>query len=221
MLGPDYEIALHDLGRKQPSIVAIANGSISGRSVGAPLTNMAMQLITEKAYLTQNWKLNYRGICDNGKVLRCSTLFIKDEHNALLGLLCINFDDTRYRELSERVFKLCHPDDYAARNISISALGAGLSAADSDEQETFYNSISAATDDAFLAVMNNAEVPAERLTQTEKMGIIHLLEQRGIFMLKGAVPVVAERLSCSQASIYRYLSKINRGKRREEPGSAE
>ena len=42
ILGPDYEIVLHDLSRKQPSVIAIANGQISGRTIGAPLTNVAM-----------------------------------------------------------------------------------------------------------------------------------------------------------------------------------
>ncbi len=212
MLGPDYEIALHDLSSKQPSIVAIANGHISGRSIGAPLTNVAMQLIAEKAYLTQDWKLNYRGLSANGTVLRCSTLFLKDERGALIGLLCINFDDSRYRDLSEKVFTLCHPDDYAAKNIAISAT-------ESIEQETFYNSISAAAEDAFLAVTSNANIPTDRLTQAEKLEIIQLLDQKGVFMLKGAIPTVAKRLSCSQASVYRYLSKIHQEKQPEDGGA--
>lgn len=214
MLGPDYEIALHDLSCKQPSIVAIANGNISGRSIGAPLTNVAMQLIAEKAYLTQDWKLNYRGLAANGKVLRCSTLFLKDERGALIGLLCINFDDSRYRELSEKVFSLCHPDEYAARNIAISAT-------ESAEQETFYNSISAATEDAFLAVTSNANIPTDRLTQAEKLEIIQLLDKKGVFMLKGAIPMVAKRLSCSQASVYRYLSKIHQEKQQDSGAGTE
>lgn len=221
ILGPDYEIALHDLSRKHPSIVAIANGHISGRSVGAPPTNIALQLIAEKAYLTQDWKLNYRGIAANGKILRCSTLFIKDDHGALAGLLCVNFDDSRYRELSEKVFALCHPDDYALHNISVNVRPLPLGTPESGEQESFYDSISAAADDAFLAVMDTTSVPPDRLTQGEKLEIIRLLEQRGIFMLKGAVPIVAERLSSSQASIYRYLSRINREKHGEGDSSGE
>lgn len=208
MLGPDYEIALHSLNCKQPCIVAIANGHISGREVGAPLTNMALKLISNKTYLTEDWKLNYRGLASNGKVLRSSTFFIKDERGALTGLLCINFDDSRYRELSKRVFSLCHPDEYAERNIEITAT-------ENAAQETFYNSISAAAEDAFLAVTGYAYLPNERLTQAERLEIIQLLDQRGIFMIKGAIPVVAEQLSCSQASVYRYLSKINREKHRD------
>ena len=42
-LGPDYEVALHDLTDKNRSIIAIANNHVSGREVGAPLTNVALQ----------------------------------------------------------------------------------------------------------------------------------------------------------------------------------
>jgi len=213
-LGPDYEIALHDLERGRPAIVAIANGHISGRDIGAPLTNIAMQIITERYYETHDYRLNYRGETDNGKVLRCSTFFIKNERGALVGLLCINFDDSRYRELSDRVFRLCHPDDYADRNIHIDTIFSPMPE-EVGENETFYSSISAATEHALLSVMDGRSVPPERLTQDEKLEVVGLLNQRGIFMLKGAVNDVAEQLACSPASIYRYLSRLNREKRQQ------
>lgn len=208
-LGPDYEVALHDLSRKRPSLAAIANGHISGRSLGAPLTNMALQIIADRTYENQDFRLNYRGTSASGKALRCSTFFIKDEHGQLMGLLCINFDDSRFSELSERIFTLCHPDDFVRRNISISSLPPTL---ENSSQETFYNSIAAAIEDALLSVLQSSELPPERLTQNEKMQVVELLEQRGIFLLKGAVIEVAEKLACSPASIYRYLSKLSKDK---------
>lgn len=42
-LGPDYEVALHDLTDRNRSIVAIANSHVSGRKLGAPLTNTALK----------------------------------------------------------------------------------------------------------------------------------------------------------------------------------
>ena len=41
VLGPDYEIALHDAKKPSQSIVAIVNNHISGRDIGAPLTDWA------------------------------------------------------------------------------------------------------------------------------------------------------------------------------------
>lgn len=205
-LGPDYEVALHDMSRKSPSVVALANGQISGRTIGAPPTNIALQIMAERSYENRDSLVNYRGTSAAGKALRCSTFFIKDERGQLQGMLCINFDDSRYSELSQKVFALCHPDDFVKSNIAISSLPP---LGESGGQENFYASIGAAVEDALISVMNSDDVPPERLTQEEKLKVISLLEQKGIFMLKGAVIEVAKKLACSQASIYRYLSKLN------------
>ncbi len=206
VLGPDYEIALHEVGRRSSRVAAIVNGHVSGRTVGAPLTNVAEQLIASRAYEREDWLLNYRGVSAEGRVLRCSTLFLKDEHGELQGLLCINFDDSRYRELSERVFALCHPDAYASSTIAIRAVpfepGSGTA-----EQEVFYNSVSAATEAALRQVLPET-LHADRLTGEEKLELVRQLEARGIFARKGAVAAAAKSLNCSQASIYRYLKRL-------------
>lgn len=108
-LGPDYEVALHDLTNKDHSIIAIANSHISGRKLGAPLTNMALSSLRDKSYERMDYHLRYYSINVNGKDLRFSSFFIKD-NGKLIGLLCINFDDSRYRAISDHILKLCHPD---------------------------------------------------------------------------------------------------------------
>ncbi|MCR5272999.1 MAG: PAS domain-containing protein [Lachnospiraceae bacterium] len=209
-LGPDYEVVLYQLIKRPFSISAISNGHISNREVGAPITNLAIQMIEDKYYIDHDYKLNYRGKTASGKVLRCSTFFIKDPHGELLGLMCINFDDTRYKELSEKLFWLCHPDDYIEKTISINVLPNNADSSDGYGQESFYNSISSATDGAILAVMGSNNVPVDRLTKDEKIKIIKKLNEDGIFALKGTIPVVANKLECSQATIYRYVSKVKK-----------
>lgn len=116
-LGPDYEVALHDMTDKNRSIVAIANNHISGREIGAPLTNVALKILMDKSYETQDYRLHYCGLSAEGKTLRSSTMFIK--HNSkLVGMLCINFDDSRYLAASENVLRLCHPDIFIDDHIA-------------------------------------------------------------------------------------------------------
>ncbi|MEG0321300.1 MAG: PAS domain-containing protein, partial [Oscillospiraceae bacterium] len=77
-LGPDYEVALHDLTDQNKSIIAIANNHISGRQVGAPMTNVGLKTLRDKSYERENYLLHYRGLSVRGKMLRSSTMFIKD-----------------------------------------------------------------------------------------------------------------------------------------------
>lgn len=202
-LGPDYEVALHDLTDKNRSIIAIANAQISGRKVGAPLTNMALQILMHKSYEHEDYKLHYRGISANGKSLRSSTLFIKDGEQ-LIGMLCVNFDDSRYRNLNEVLLGLCHPDTFVRTNFSV------VEKENSAETtaERFHNSIDAIAADAVARLLQELALTANRLTPEERLQIIIRLEGEGIFLLKGAVKDVAEALGCSSASVYRYLSQL-------------
>ena len=60
-LGPDYEVVLHEILPETSRVAAIANGTISGRSVGAPITNAALRMIMQKQYETSDYNLNYTG----------------------------------------------------------------------------------------------------------------------------------------------------------------
>lgn len=207
-LGPDYEVALHDMTDKNRSIIAIANNHISGREIGAPLTNVALSILRDRSYETSDYRLHYYGVSINGKELRSSTMFIK-QNGRLIGLLCINFDDSRYRELSGRLMGLCHPDMFVEDVLlpPIPDRGA-VSTAAKPAPEKFRNSTEAVAIDAINRELERLGVAADRLTSEERLKIIGALESNGIFLMKGAVKDVAAGLHCSQASVYRYLSQI-------------
>lgn len=206
-LGPDYEVAFHDLTDNNRSLVAIANNHISGRDVGAPLTNVALKIIADRSYQTADYRTHYRGMSIDGRILRCSTMFIKNDNNELVGLLCINFDDSRYQELSERILELCHPDIFVESNFLFDSDRVPLRPS-TEDTESFHNSIDDVAGNAVSDVLRDMGVTAERLTHEEKMTVVEKLDARGVFLLKGAVRDVARALCCSPASVYRYLSKL-------------
>ena len=47
---PDYDVVLHDLTSEEGTIAAIVNTNISGRTEGAPLSNMALLFIHGSVY---------------------------------------------------------------------------------------------------------------------------------------------------------------------------
>jgi len=211
-LGSSYEVALHDLTNKERSIIAIANNHISRREIGAPLTNIALSILKDKSYETSDYRLNYYGVAINGKPLRSNTLFIKD-NGRLIGMLCINFDDSQFRAVSSQIMGLCHPDFFVEDFVS--QFGPRAVPAEQRMPEKFGNSAEAVAADAVSGELELLGVTAERLTSNERLQILTKLESDGIFLLKGAVKDVAEGLCCSQASIYRYLSQIRNSKHAE------
>ena len=73
--------------------------------------------------------------------------------------------------------------------------------------ENFVSSLPDAVQAAITDVTGSA-LPPDRLTMDEKIRIVEDLQQAGIFYMKGAVSEVATQLGSSEATIYRYLSKL-------------
>jgi len=187
--------------RKQ--IIAIANSHISGRKLGAPLTNMSLSILRDKSYERMDYHLHYYSINVNGKDLRSSTFFIKDS-GELIGLLCINFDDSRYRDVCDRILSLCHPDLFVT-----DVLAQPLPESEDDiSARSSPDSADAVALDAINRELERMGVTPEQLTPEKRLQVIAALESGGLFLLKGAVKSAAASLHCSPASVYRYITQI-------------
>ena len=191
--------------RKQ--IIAIANSHISGRKLGAPLTNMALSLLRDKSYEHTDYHLHYYSINVNGKDLRSSTFFIKD-NGKLIGLLCINFDDSRCQNICDRILSLCHPDLFVTDVLPQAGATWDEALEDCPAAEKFCNSADAVAVDAINWELNRMGVTSKQLTPGKRLQVITALEAGGLFLLKGAVKSAAASLHCSPASVYRYITQI-------------
>lgn len=211
-LGPDYEIVLQDLTDRKNEIIAIANNHISGRQIGSPLTNTALHLLSSKVYQNSNYVYNYKGVSENGHVLRSSTMFIKDDHGEPIGLLCINFDDNRFEELSNRLYSIIHPATFCD---TLTRFGKNVSDMKSIGNETFSpvtesfpTDITTLMQKIFDDASSDLLTPIDHLNQHERKEIMIKLNHQGLFQMKGAISFVARKFSCSNATIYRYLNEI-------------
>lgn len=62
VLGENYEVVLHEINPKNSSIIAIQNSHISGRDIGAPLTDFALNILQSKEYKKSDFSLNYKAL---------------------------------------------------------------------------------------------------------------------------------------------------------------
>lgn len=203
-LGPDYEIALHDLSEGNYSIVAIANGFNSNRQIGAPLTKKALNFVESGIYKTQDYVERYPGVTPKLERTVSSTMFIKDDDQQLVGMLCVNYNTTRCTDTVKKVLELCNISlETAIPSLSTSA-PADVPRVPTEAPEVFSNNITELIS-SILEQSVQPGTPPERLNQDEKMEIIKRLKECGVFSVKGAVREVATQLCCSEPTIYRYL----------------
>jgi len=206
VLGPDYEVALHDISDQDGALVALANGHISGRKIGEPVTDRLKGIIDNREYENQDYILHQYGMSPNGKILCSSSMFVKDVVGNLIGVLCINFDDSRYRELSQRVFNLCHPDALVDTNFRFDE--SRVPADISEHHPKLQSAPDGSAYDIINATLKEYGLSADNMTTKDKMNLLAVLEERGVFLIKGAVKDAAKIFGCSQATMYRNLSRI-------------
>ncbi len=207
ILGQDYEVALHELNDESNQIIAIANGEVTGRHLGSPLSNKMLEFVAGNMYKTQDYVLRFASTASNGKQMCSNCMFIRDANGELAGLLCINFDPSRYEDLASHVLDLCGAMLLPRTESGTSLIADGT---ENDEMSHPYpTSIAGATASIVSSVISSYPVDVNRLTQDEKMEIMDILNRKGVFLLKGSVSYVARELHSSEASIYRYLGKLN------------
>ena len=144
-----------------------------------------------------------------GKKMCSNSLFIRGANGELAGLLCINFDSSRYEELAGKVMDLCGGKLMPGTESGTSLIVDRELPSAGPAAQAYPTSIAGATASIVSSVVANYPVEVDRLTQDEKMDIMETLSRKGVFLLKGSVSYVAKELHSSEASIYRYLGKLN------------
>jgi len=195
VLGDGAEVVLHELSHPQDSVVAIA-GNVTGRKVGAPLTDLVLRLM--RAGQVGDDLINYPSRSADGKVLRSSTIFIRDEQGELIGCLCINFDITKWMIAKHVIEGYCHT----------TPLGGGA-------QETFIQDVEVMLRSNIQEVIEQGGIPVSMMKKEDKLRVVKSLDERGIFLIKGAVENVAKFLDVSRYTIYNYLDEIRSQKSEE------
>ena len=90
-LGDGYEIILHSLENLHHSVIENVNGHYSGRANGAPITDLALSMLSKIEHDKSHANICYMNRSKSGVPLRSSTIPIFGEHKRIIGLLCINF----------------------------------------------------------------------------------------------------------------------------------
>lgn len=202
--GENTEVVLHDFKDINHSVIAIHNGHISGRTIGAPLTSFALSKLKDKGKEGPPYYLNYLGMSKNNTPLRSNSFFILDKQGNPRGMLCVNTDVSKYEQALELLQKLAFLPSTKTEE------------KENNNIEAFHSSPRELINNVINEVTHSGEISVERLTVDEKIEIIRRLNAEKYFLIKGAVSEVAAMLGVSVATVYRYLSTINKDTREGE-----
>lgn len=185
-LGFDSEIVLHNLtGDYDHTIIAIRNGFITGRKVGDCGTNLGLEVLKG----TIGDKYNYITHTKDGKILRSSSMYIKNSESKVIGALCVNTDVTPYAQVIEKLKQF--------------TLG------QEDQVEEFFNgNIRDLLDDLINKAIDSVNMSVDAMGRKEKISCIRYLEEKGAFQISKSGERVCEVLKISKYTLYSYLDQI-------------
>ncbi|WP_230203660.1 helix-turn-helix transcriptional regulator [Bacillus massiliigorillae] len=208
ILGEHSEVVLHDLTREEHTIVAIENGSVSGRKVGDTPTNFILQVKQKKMYADQDYLSNYKAVGKDGRVFRSSSFFIKDDQQQLVGMLCVNTDISFFQKAKEVM-------DYFT-TFSETTKNIPQVVSDSNHADEYlHGNLDDALESVVLEQLRKSEVTFERMSPDEKTSFIKVLYEQGVFLLKSSVHRVSALLQTSDPTVYRYLQKVKELSKRD------
>lgn len=196
ILGEDCEILLHDTSRLEHSIVACANGHITGRPLGSPMTGYGLKLLNSDVFSHNNNIHTYMARANNGALIKCGVISLRDDEGRVIGLLCIHMDTAKAQ---------------VARELLDSFFGVRK---DEPREEPINEYFGLEIEDVFKSTMQEVHVAGDRplysLSKQEKLEIVKSLSERGFFMMKGAVDYVAGEMGNSKFTIYSYMRELEK-----------
>ena len=193
IFGDRCECVIHDFTDITSSLVHM-DGNVTDRVVGAPITDLVYKLVNEFGDDAPD-KIGYKNTLDKGKVLKCSTMFVRDDEGKLEGCFCINFDVRDFIFLS-KAFSEFNP---------LNSTADGTAAQIKEHYAKNFPETMESVIDGMLA--DCPKVPA-MMNREEKKQIVQKLDKSGVFSIKGAVVYLAKVLGVSRYTIYSYLKEV-------------
>ncbi len=184
LFSPHVEAVLHDL--DSGLIFHIANAFSKRRPGDSSLNEAGLASSLESDVIGPYGKSNW-----DGRRLKAITAVLRDAEGRPIGLLCINHDIEAFAGVFDQLKSMV---DIAAPLPKTSALMA----------EDWREAVNSVIGD-FLGTRRAA---LAGLTSADMDELIGMLDARGVFAIRKAVPYVAEILKLSRATIYNRLGVI-------------
>ncbi|MCL2736868.1 MAG: PAS domain-containing protein [Propionibacteriaceae bacterium] len=191
------EVVLHDLARLPHSIIAL-EGTLTGRCVGGPATDMLLQSAVRGDLTT---RIGYTGHGIDGQELRCSTLIFRTSQGTPVAALCINCDTSGWRIVASLASAML-PDH---------ALGGdSQGSAEQTPAEHFVGDVDELADDLIVRAIASLDVPVPLMQKRHKMAVVSELKSSGFFILRESVERAASALGVTRFTVYNYLKELDR-----------
>lgn len=200
--GNRCEVVVHDL--KAPNaastIVAIENGQISGRKLGDGPSNVVLKALRTDPDKLHD-KLAYLTKTEDGRVLRSSTIFFRDDDGTPAAIFAINYDT------SLDMAYLQYLQDFTMLGTEREVTPASA--------ETIPHNVTDLLDELIEESVRLVGKPVELMTKDDKVRAIGFLNDAGAFLITKSGQKVCSYFGISKYTMYSYMDEAKQADGRE------
>ena len=188
--GSNCEVVVHDLCAEDPerSVVVIENGHVSGRRLGDGPSHVVWEALKADPDSLED-RLSYLTRTEDGKILKSSTMFIRNDEGKLIGIFAINYDITMMKLMEDTIQEFTRTDAAA------------------QEPQTITHNVNDLLEELIKQSAQLVGKPVALMTKDDKIKAIRYLNESGAFTIMKAGQRVCNFFGISKYTLYSYIDE--------------
>lgn len=188
--GPNCEVVVHDLSTNDPdsSIVAIENGHVTGRKVGDGPSHAVLEGLLAGAGQVED-HLCYLTRTKDGKILKSTTLYLRDDAGEPIGMFGINYDITLMLAMEESLKQFTAAEQ------------------ETKEPQAITRSVADLLDELIAQSVKLVGKPVALMSKEDKVKAIRFLNETGAFLITKSGDKVCKFFGISKYTLYSYIDE--------------
>ena len=193
--GSSCEIAIHDLKTKdlEKSIVYIENGHISTRQIGDGPSGIVLETLQSDPSTIHD-KLSYLTKTEDGRILKSSTFYIRDDDGSISYIFSLNYDITAFTAASTAIQSLIATKD-------------NLPDLTGDSPRQITHNVNELLDLLIEQAVAKVGKPVAMMNKDDKVAVVQYLDHAGAFLITKSGDKVSSYLGISKFTLYSYMGK--------------
>lgn len=193
--GSSCEIAIHDLKTKdlEKSIVYIENGHVSNRQTGDGPSGIVLETLQSDPSAIHD-KLSYLTKTEDGRILKSSTFYIRDNDGSISYIFSLNYDITAFTAASTAIQSLIATKD-------------NLPDLTGDSPRQITHNVNELLDLLIEQAVAKVGKPVAMMNKDDKVAVVQYLDHAGAFLITKSGDKVSSYLGISKFTLYSYMGK--------------
>lgn len=192
--GENCEVAVHDLltGDREHTVALIENGHVTHRKVGDGPSRVVLEALKSEDPNALKDSAGYLMRTHDGRVLKCATVYIRDENGVPEGIFSINYDVTELLTAEHAIGSLLHHQEEEKKT-----------------PERIPQSVNELLDDLIEQSVQLVGKPVAMMNKDDKVKAIAFLNKAGAFLITRSGDKVSKYFGISKYTLYSYIDATN------------